>query len=99
MIRHIVLWKLVAETAEGKAASAAELARILEPLAGVIPGIASLTVRPNAAFAEVNWDVALVGDFESLAALEAYQVHPEHVAVTEVVREHVTARAAVDFDL
>lgn len=99
MIRHIVVWKLKAEEAEAKAASVAVIAGALEPLAAIIPGIDSLRVSANSAFFEANWDVVLVGDYESLAALEAYQVHPEHVLAAAVVREHVAQRASVDFEV
>jgi hypothetical protein len=96
VIRHIVLWKLIAEDAGGKAESVAAIAGALEPLASVIPGITDLKVSANAAFLDTNWDVALVGDYESVEALEAYQVHPDHVAAAAVVRAHVSARACVD---
>jgi hypothetical protein len=55
-------------------------------------------VRANTAFAEINWDLALVSDHESLAAFEAYRVHPRHLAAAEVVREHITQRASVDYE-
>jgi len=99
MIRHIVAWKLTAEDAEGKAASIAAMAGALEPLAAVIGGIVSLTVRPNVAHFDANWDVVLVGDYESLDALDAYQVHPEHVAAVAIVRQHTAQRVAVDYEL
>jgi heme-degrading monooxygenase HmoA len=98
MIKHIVSWKLRAQDAPAKAESVSAIAAALLPLATSIPGITSLTVNANSAFLETNWDVVLIGDFESLAALEAYQVHPEHVAAAAIVREHVTERATVDFE-
>ena len=99
MIRHIVVWKLVAEDEAGKAASVAAIAAALEPLATVIDGIASLKVSANQAYFDSNWDVALVGDYESLESLDAYQVHPEHQAAVTIVRSHTSQRAAIDFEL
>ena len=98
MIRHIVLWKLGAEDAAGKAASVEAIAGVLEPLVH-LDGVESLTVRANDAYFEANWDVVLFSEFKSLAALDAYQVHPEHVAAGAVVRAHVTQRASVDYEL
>ena len=99
MIRHIVLWKLKAEDAAGREQAVAAIAGALEPLAHVIPGIANLVVRANVAYEDVNWDVALVGDYESVAALDAYQVHPEHVAAVQIVRANVRERASIDYEL
>lgn len=99
MIRHIVLWKLKAQDAEGKAVSTTAIAGALEPLVGVVPGLESLKVSPNVAYLETNWDVALVADYPTVADLEAYQVHPAHVAAAAIVREHTAERATVDFEV
>lgn len=99
MIRHIVTWKLIAEDATGKAASIAAIAGALEPLVGVVPDLLALKIHPNVAAFETNWPVVLVADYPSVAALDAYQVHPEHVKATAIVREHVSERASVDFEL
>lgn len=99
MIRHIVTWKLKAEDAEGKAASAAVIKRELEALVPVIDELISLEVHPNNAYFDVNWDVVLVADYESVAHLDAYQVHPEHVKAVAIVREHVSQRASIDFEV
>lgn len=99
MIRHIVAWKLTAEDAEGKAASIAEIAGLLEPLVGEIDGLTALKVHANSAYFDVNFDVVLIADYPTLADLEAYQVHPAHVKAAAVVREHVSQRASVDFEI
>lgn len=99
MIRHIVMWKLKAEDAEGKAASVAVIKAELEGLVPLIDELISLEVSPNAAYFETNWDVVLVADYDSVADLEAYQVHPEHVRAAAIVREHTSQRAVVDFEV
>lgn len=99
MIRHIVTWKLKAEDAAGKAESAAVIKAELEALVPLIDELLTLEVRANEAYFETNWDVVLVADYDSLAGLDAYQVHPEHQRVAAIVREHVSARASVDFEL
>ena len=98
MIRHIVMWKLKAESADARAAAIAEIAAALEPLVEVIDGLNSLRVSANVAFPDTNWDAALVADYDSLEALEAYQVHPEHVKAAAVPRAHAAQRATVDFE-
>ena len=56
-------------------------------------------VRPNIAYFDKNWDVLVIGDYESLEALDAYQVHPDHQAAAAVVREYVTERSSIDFEV
>ena len=96
MIRHIVSWKLRAEDEAGRAAATAEITRQLTALVPLIPEILTLTVGGNVNPA-ADFDVVLVADYESLETLAVYQDHPEHQKAAAVVRELVSARAAVDF--
>jgi hypothetical protein len=98
MIRHIVTWKLKAQDDAQRAVAVAAIAAVLEPLVNVVPGIHRLDVRPNIAYFDKNWDVLVIGDYESLEALDAYQVHPGHVAAASVVGEHVSERSSIDFE-
>jgi hypothetical protein len=41
----------------------------------------------------------LIADYDSLEGLEAYQVHPDHVAATHVIKPLVSARSNVDFEV
>ncbi len=97
MIRHIVTWKLKADDAAERAVSIAAIAEALEPLVGVIPDLLALDIHPNVAAFDANWQVVLVADYPSVAALDAYQVHPAHVKAAAIVREHVSERASIDF--
>jgi hypothetical protein len=99
MIRHVVAWKLTATEPSQKAADAAEITRLLTGLVGVVPSIVSLSVGPNMAYFESNWDVVLVADYEDLAGLDAYQTHPAHLEVLPQIRALVAERAAVDIEL
>jgi hypothetical protein len=99
MIRHIVTWKLNGEDAAARADQAATITAALSALPSTIPEILTLQVGTNVAFPESNWDLVLVADYESLAGLEAYQVHPDHVAATHVIKPLVASRAAVDFSV
>jgi hypothetical protein len=99
MIRHIVSWKLVAESEQGKDLAAAELAYALEALPTFIPEIIALSVSRNIAYVGDNHDVVLVADFASLADLETYAQHPDHVAVAPIVRERTSDRVCVDIEV
>lgn len=99
MIRHIVSWKLAADDASVRTEQAAEVARRLNALVGVVPQLRALSAGANIAYPDSNWDVTLVADFDSIAALEEYQVHPAHEEVVAYVRSVVAARAAVDIEI
>ena len=47
----------------------------------------------------MNWDVTLVADFDSVEAIEQYQVHPAHEEVAVYIRSVVSSRVAVDFEV
>lgn len=98
-IRHIVSWTLAAEDPQERAAQAAEAARRLNALDGVVPQLLSISAGANAAYPEANADLALVADFASLAALEEYQVHPAHQEVAGYIRSVAASRVAVDFEV
>jgi hypothetical protein len=98
MIRHLVLWNLAADADEDKQLIIAELEERFAPLAG-LDGVERLEIRADIGETSGNWDVVLVGDYRDTAALDAYQVHPSHVAVVDYVRSVVTARACIDYEV
>ena len=98
-VRHVVTWKLAAEDAAERSAQAAEVARRLNALDGVVPQLLSISAGANMAYPDANWDVTLVADFDSIDALEEYQVHPAHEEVVAYVRSVVASRVAVDFEV
>lgn len=98
-IRHVVAWKLAAEDDATRAEHAAEVARRLSGLVGIVPSIRALSAGPNAAYADINADVAIVVDFDDVAGLDAYQTHPAHQEVAAYVRSVVQSRMAVDFEV
>ncbi|WP_144154620.1 Dabb family protein [Paraburkholderia sp. BCC1885] len=98
MIRHIVMWKLK-ESAEGasRAENAVKLKEKLEACRDIVPGIRHLEVGIAAEGLESTYDVVLVSDFEDKAALDAYQVHPTHLALKSFVVAVRDARDCVDY--
>lgn len=99
MIKHIVMWRLAADDSVQRDADAETVRAALEPLVGQIPGLLSLTVGRNVVSTEHHWDVVLEAEYPTLADLDAYQVHPAHVAAAAVVREVVSVRAVVDYEV
>lgn len=99
MVRHIVMWNFVETLSEDEKKEAGrKMQEILEPLARTIPGIISLEVRVNE-LAGSNRDVALIGDYESVEALNRYIVHPAHVEAGKYVRTVTCNRACLDYEL
>lgn len=99
MVKHIVLWKLKGEA--GGAAKAETMKKMkagLEALKGKVPSLAHIEVGVNFE-ASAACDVALYCEFASKADLEAYQVHPEHVAVATFIRSVVGARTVADYEV
>lgn len=98
MVRHVILWELKAEySAEEKAVIKQNIKNALESLAGVIPGLISITVNING-LASSNADCMLDSVFADEAALQAYQQHPAHQeAANTKVRPFVAKRLCLDF--
>lgn len=98
-VRHVVMWQLNGDAKEERQAKAVELAGALTELQYVVPGIQMLTAGANALDFEGNWDLVLVADLTDEAALEAYQNHPDHLAVAEKIKAAASSRACVDIEL
>lgn len=93
MITHVVCFRLQDRSPE----SILKVCSVLEGLRGRVPTLRSLSVGADVIRSPRSFDVALVATFDSLADLEAYQLHPAH---QEVVRFLDTVRedtVAVDF--
>ncbi|SBS71583.1 Dabb family protein [uncultured Microbacterium sp.] len=99
MIRHIVAFRLAAEDAGTRAEQAAEAARRLNALHGVVPSLRAMSAGGNVLYPDTNWDLVLVADFDDEAGLDAYQVHPAHTEVTAYIGGIRAERVAVDIEL
>lgn len=76
MICHIVLIRLKPDVSDDDAAAFMETAKAI---LGPIPGVRNLRVgRGLGVKAEKSHPIALIMEFGDDAALEGYQVHPEH---------------------
>ncbi|MEK4424678.1 Dabb family protein [Solibacillus sp. FSL K6-1523] len=98
MIRHIVMWNHKEEfNNEQKAMNAKNVKDELESLTKVINGIISLNVTINP-LSSSNREVILDSLFESEEDLQKYQIHPEHVRVSQFVGTVLNNRACIDFN-
>jgi hypothetical protein len=95
MLTHIVIWKYKSEASEEERH---EHVALLRRLPQIIEVIQSFAVGSDVLRLPRSYDTGLVAVFHDRAALEAYTVHPEHVAVADFGRgisEHV---ASIDFE-
>ena len=101
MVKHVILWQLKDElTAEEKITVKAEMKDALEGLMGKIPGLLDVKVYTEGLESSKNAEVMLDTTFTDEAALKAYAVHPEHVAVADgKVRPFTKYRACLDFEI
>ena len=71
----------------------------IEAMRGAIPGMLELEAGLNFEPSEAAYDLVLYSVFDSRAALAAYQKHPAHLAVVDVIRRVRDARIVVDYDV
>ena len=94
MIMHIILFKLKdrrpEEIAKGR--------KKLMELAGRVPQLRSFEVGADIVRSERAFDLALLATFDSLADLQAYQVHPHHVQVGNHMRGLAETIVSVDYE-
>jgi hypothetical protein len=100
MLKHIVMWKLK-EHAEGagRAANAVKLKALLDACDKLVPGMLKLEVAIAEPGLEATYDVVMYSEFADKAALDAYQEHPQHVALKPFVIAVREARQCMDYQL
>lgn len=99
MVRHIVMFKLKEfDTPEAKEAKMQEIKVALEALIDKIDVLRMIHLDFNVNPAE-TWDIILTTELDSLADVNTYANHPEHVAVAKNIIGPVKAdRACVDYE-
>lgn len=99
MVKHIVLFKLKEEVPADKRLEAMHaFKQAIEALPAQIPFIRKIEVGLNINPGEA-WHIALDSEFDSLADVKAYAVHPAHVAAGALLAEVKENRACVDYEI
>lgn len=97
MVQHIVMWNFLDSLSqEEKEAAGRKMKELLEPIGALVKGAIQIRVIVNELDSS-NRDVALVSQFETVEALQAYQVHPAHVEAGKFVRSVTCNRSCMDF--
>ena len=95
MLTHIVIWKYREDVEQ---VVREEHVERLRRLASVVPEIESFSVGFDVLQLPRSYDTGLVAVFRDRDALEAYTIHPEHVAVATLGRSISEHIASVDFE-
>lgn len=99
MINHVVQFKLKEYSSEQEKKNAIEqIKNALLDLKSKIAELKYIEVGTNYQLAAKSFDICLITHFESIADLEIYAAHPDHLKVVDIVRQHAVDRAAVDFE-
>lgn len=94
MITHIVFFKLK----DNRPEQVEVTAKILRDMEGKIEQLRSIEVGVDILHSERSYDIALITKFDSMADLDAYQVHPVHQKVIEHMSTVRESSVAVDFE-
>ena len=94
------MWKLK-ENAEGgsRAENIVKLKAKLESCRSIVSGQGHFEVGVAQPGFEATYDVVLVSDFDNPQALQAYQVHPKHLAIKEFVAAVRESRQCIDYEV
>ena len=95
MLQHYVLIRYEKNASEEHIT---EFCRRMRGLRAAIKGIEYLEIGRDILHDARSWDLILIMRFASIAALRAYQQHPEHQNLMAFNQPFVAAVASVDFE-
>ena len=95
MIRHIVLFKIKEEFK----AEIPDMVERFYAMKGKIEGMVSLEAGADFLHSERSYDLALITEFETREAFDAYQTHPVHMPVKKRMHEVRSASVACDYEI
>lgn len=100
MIRHIVMFKLKDFGTEAdKMAAAAEVKKRLDELPAAIPVIRKYEAGIDIRKLDWSYDIVLTMDFDSMADLDAYTVHPFHQEFITFNKDYSAAKVCIDYEI
>ena len=95
MLAHVVMFKLKDRSAD----NIAKTRDVLLGMKGNIPQLRAIEVGTNIVESNRAYDLVLVTKFDSLDAMQSYQVHPYHENVVRVhMRKVANSTVSVDYE-
>ncbi len=99
MVRHVVMWTFLEHVPqEAWPMHGAELKEAIEALKDIVPGVQHLKVEIVPIDTSTH-HILLDSTFDSLEALNQYQVHPAHVSVAQRLRQVAGNRSCFDYEV
>lgn len=99
MIKHIVMFKLKEADGKTEYENALEAKKRFDNVIAEVKELKKGEVVINSKDApESNYTIALICEFDDIAALNAYQVHPAHVEFGKFIGTVKTDRACIDYE-
>ena len=99
MIKHIVMFKLKEAEGRSEYENAVEAQKRFDNVIANVKELKKGKVVINSKDApESNYTIALICDFETIADLNAYQVHPAHLEFGKFIGTVKTDRACIDYE-
>jgi Stress responsive A/B Barrel Domain len=100
MIRHIVMFKLKDFGTEAdQLAAATAVKKRLDELPLAIPVIRHYEAGIDIRKLSWSYDIVLTMDFDSMADLDAYTVHPFHQEFITFNKEYSAAKVCIDYEI
>ena len=96
-VRHIVMWNVAGDTPGEREDAISRVRAEFEALRGQIPGMLHLEIGVDHSRISYACDIVLVSAFENEAALQAYAIHPAHLAARDRLEGLRVARHQVDY--
>ena len=95
MIRHIVMFRIKDEYKD----EIPQLVKNFYSMKGKIEGMVNLEAGADFLHSERSYDLALITEFNSREAFNAYQTHPIHMPVKKRMHEVRSTSAACDYEI
>lgn len=95
MIEHIVLVQLPG-AAQGRRE---QVIRMFRDFKGVVPGLTDCVSGADFSGRCAPYSIAASLRFEDREALDAYQVHPDHLALVKLLNDIGSERMVADFEV
>lgn len=100
MIKHIVMFKLKEACGKTEFENALEAKKRFDNVIAEVKELKKGEIVINSKDApESNYTIALLCDFDTIDDLNAYQVHPAHIAFGKFITSVRESRACIDYEI
>ncbi len=99
-VKHVVMWKLKEQALDNTMIiNSAIMKEKLRTLPALIPEILNMEIGEDTKFVSDAYDIVLITTFASYDDLTVYMNHPAHKEVAAWIKQVVSSRNVIDFDI